>query len=106
MLGGAPDPSTWELTENGTTGTWAKGPTGPPLTVGARAPMAYDIASDFMVLIDNTGATWLYAQGAWGKATPGASPPPRASASFAYDPLRKHLVLVGGVAAAVPLSDA
>ena len=106
MIGGAfDDLTTWELTNNGTMAVFTAGPMGPPLPLNERSPMAYDPGADRMVLLDGSGGTWLYVQGAWVKAAPPVSPPARVSASLAYDPLRKHLVLTGGLGGAVPLTD-
>jgi hypothetical protein len=40
--------------------------------------------------------TWEWDGAAWTKLTTAVTPPPRENASFAYDPIRKELVMFGG----------
>ena len=41
--------------------------------------------------------TWLFADATWQELTPSAAPPPREAHAAFYDPLRRHLVVVGGI---------
>lgn len=45
---------------------------------------------------DPTSATWIWTGEAWTPAHPAQSPPPRAGASLAYDPMTQRVVLAGG----------
>jgi hypothetical protein len=79
--------------------------------------MAFDAASNAQDLVlyggDSSGGlrndTWVYAEGNWSQVaqpcsgTPASCPPRLSGESMAYDPVRKGLVLVGGLTAACPV---
>ena len=79
--------------------------------------MAYDSATGNVVLfggygktgyINNVGYladTWAWNGTTWTQQSPVTSPPPRESASMAYDTVTGNLVLFGGLSAGGSLAD-
>ncbi len=70
--------------------------------------LVYDVARDRSVLFGGTGFddTWLWDGAQWTLAAPASKPTARESASAAYDPIRKVVVLFGGLDTSfVPFAD-
>ena len=84
--------------------TWARlSPATSPSGSGrSQASMAYDTATNQLVLFGGTlggsefGDTWTWDGTSWAQLTPATSPPGRFEASMAYDPGHGGLVLYGG----------
>ena len=67
----------------------------PPARFGDS--MAYDAASNQLVLLDSlNGGTWIWDGADWSQAAPAVSPPPTTYAQMAYDPATQQLILFGG----------
>jgi Galactose oxidase, central domain len=88
---------------DGTTQTWTQlSPS--PSPAPRRAPLAYDPATETIVLFGGEGGyggplygdTWIWTGTNWRQRSPATSPPPRSMASMAYDAQLRRLVLFGG----------
>ena len=103
---------TWLWTSNG----WAQATgTSPPARSGAA--LAYDSSTRETVLFGGTstpagaaspkpfGDTWNWTGSAWQKAAPKVSPPARAGAALADDPVAHGLILFGGRGGSGVLAD-
>jgi cysteine-rich repeat protein len=94
---GASDPvaETWIFRTQGGASSWSQPPT-PGLLVPQDVAYANDIARGRLVVYDGgSGATWELSSTGWEKrATTG--PSPRSSATLAYDPIARNIVLFGG----------
>ncbi len=117
VLLGAPPPgplydptSTWKLTWTWNGTTWAEQhPANSPPPPLVRPVMAYDGATQTVVLFYGGGVllksphwrvlpeTWSWNGTTWAEQHPAQSPPPRRSASMAYDAATHQIVLFGGV---------
>jgi hypothetical protein len=80
-------------------------------TARSRAVFVYDAAADQVVLFGGypggdaeVSETWTW-NGHWTLRHPSHSPPARAWAAAAYDPIRRNVVLQGGVGGGGNLSD-
>ena len=63
---------------------------------GLLPSLAYDASRRQVVLFNNRGETWLWAQDRWRQAHPTVSPSGRIGAVAAWDPLMGAVLLVGG----------
>jgi hypothetical protein len=67
---------------------------------GLLPSIAYDPNRRQIMLFNNRGETWLWAQNRWRQAHPAVSPSGRIGAVAAWDPLMGALLLVGGQSSA------
>lgn len=96
---------------DGTVQTWTQrsfhggqGSSGLSSPAPRRAPLAYDPATETIVLFGGEGGyggplygdAWTWNGTNWQQRSPANSPPPRSMASMAYDAQLKRLVLFGG----------
>ena len=86
---------------------WEAG-TGPGPSPRNGAASAFDAASGQVVYFGGSSSsdyrtvqndTWVYTQGVWTEVHPTSSPPARAGAVMAYDPIARTVVLFGGYGA-------
>jgi hypothetical protein len=94
----------------GPTGTWALDGTGwtrvggggPALGGDYLGPTNFVIADDqaqgVLLELGSSGDTWAWNGKAWTALNPSVAPPPRRGEAFAYDPVRRQMVLFGGSA--------
>lgn len=86
---------------------------GPRPSIRSEAAMAYDAASERIVVFGGKtatgylGDTWMFQDGGWTLLTPpGELPPARSNAAIAYLPLLGEVILFGGEAPGGVLGDA
>jgi hypothetical protein len=63
---------------------------------GILPSLAYDANRRQIVMFNNRGETWLWANNRWSQAHPAVSPSRRLGATAAWDPLMGAVLLVGG----------
>ena len=73
--------------------TLAAGPTAP--FIGFDPSLAYDVARRQVVLVNNPGETWLWANRTWTRAQPAISPPAGCCNVAAWDPEIGRVLLFG-----------
>jgi hypothetical protein len=102
---------TWSW--NGTTWTRLAPPASPPAS-GWSSPMAYDPATQTVVLFDGgecnscggPGQTWSWNGTTWTRLAPRASPPASGGWSMAYDMATATVLLYGGMSYGYPMVTA
>lgn len=107
---GATFSDTWAWVNGG----WRNMTTPISPTARAGAAFGYSLKGGYGVLFGGISSgsppsffndTWLFSGGVWSLVSTPASPPPRAFASFAYDPTSNEFVLFGGLSNNGALGD-
>jgi sugar lactone lactonase YvrE len=75
---------------------WVNVTPGASPPAGLDQPLAYDAATQQLVLVDRDGNTWLWNGTTWTPTTPVTKPGALTSPVMAYDAATKQLILFGG----------